>query len=495
MLGGCVRRALALASGVGQLHTLSRCALRRLIRIVILTDAANGCGKNDSDRYQEDQPSWTHGWAYYRLRAMDAKDHVLWHLDRDFKSPVRDPLWGHIYFSDELYSILDAVEFQQLSKIKQLGPAYLVYPGATHTRLAHSLGVYHIAYRMIRSLLVQDGAPAMSRELVDAYLCAALLHDLGHFPFTHSLKELPLREHEALAAEIIQDGELARLIREKARVDPAIVARIIDEDLDDMGEPSIPFFRSLLSGTLDPDKLDYLNRDAYFCGVPYGTQDIDFALSRLRPVGHGVGLELTGISAVENILFSKYLMYRAVYWHRNVRVATAMIKRGLYDGLRLGIIGESDLYGHTDESFYAGFSARTEPPFALIRRVYDRQLYAPVVDIPFHLDDPDHVALEELDSRAVAETRIAESLGAESSSGSPAVIIDIPEGISFEVSFPVVSGHDIVDYPSAGSVFTPPVIADFTQTLRRIRLILHPNLASRVTNPADLLLDAITNRD
>ncbi len=421
---------------------------------------------------------------------MDAKDHVLWHLDRDFTTPVRDPLWGHIYFTDGLYSILQAVEFQQLSKIKQLGPAHLVYPGATHTRLAHSLGVYHIAYRMIRSILSREGAPSLSRELVDAYLCAALLHDLGHFPFTHSLKELPLREHEALAAEMIQSGELAALIRERAKIDPAIVARIIDEELDDMGEPSIPFFRSLLSGTLDPDKLDYLNRDAYFCGVPYGTQDIDFALSRLRPVGSGVGLELTGISAVENILFSKYLMYRAVYWHRNVRVATAMIKRGLHDGLAHGLIHEEDLYGHTDESFYAGFSGRREAPFELIRRVYDRQLYLPVADLPFDEDDEHHGRLMDLDLRAEAEERIVTILRRPGDTHLPLAIIDIPEGISFEVSFPVVDGERIVDYPSAGSVFTPLVISDFTRTLRRVRLILHPELAERVSEPIDLLREA-----
>lgn len=429
---------------------------------------------------------------------MNAKDHVLWHLDRDFKNPIRDPLWGHIYLNDGLYSILDTIEFQQLSKIKQLGPAYLVYPGATHTRLAHSLGVYHIAYRMIRSLLTAGNAPSLSREQVNAYLCAALLHDLGHFPFTHSLKELPLAEHEALAAAMIQDGHLAQRIRERVGADPALVASIIDEEIHDEGDNAVRFFRSLLSGTLDPDKLDYLNRDAYFCGVPYGTQDIDFALSRLRPVGHGVGLERSGISAVENILFSKYLMYRAVYWHRNVRVATAMIKRGLFEALRRGFLDEADLYGHTDESFYAGFSEREEAPFELIQRVYDRQLYRAVADIAFDQDAPDHKALQVLESRARVEDRIADQLGRSGVSPElPAVILDIPEAISFEVNFPVIAEGSVVDYPSAGSVFTPHVIDDFTRTLRRIRLILHPSLAERLAtsgqDASDLLAQSLSD--
>ncbi|MFW5717162.1 MAG: HD domain-containing protein [Spirochaetota bacterium] len=425
---------------------------------------------------------------------MDVKDHVLWHLDRDFTTPIRDPLWGHIYLSDGLVSILDSVEFQQLAKIKQLGPSHLVYPGATHTRLAHSLGVYHIARRMIRALLTYDEAPPLSKEFVTAYLCAALLHDLGHFPFTHSLKELPLVEHEALAAAMVQEGDLARRIRDRVGADPAIVARIIDESIDDGGCAEVRLFRRLLSGSLDPDKLDYLNRDAYFCGVPYGTQDIDFAISRLRPNGmDGIALLSSGISAVENILFSKYLMYRAVYWHRNVRVATAMIKEGLYRALNEGLIHERDLYGLTDESFYAGFSARTEEPFELIRRVYDRQLYIPAADLAFDDSRESHRRLEDLPQRAAVEERAQELVSARL--GRPIaplqVIVDIPEAVSFEVNFPVIEQDTVLDYPDAGTVFTPHVIGDFTRTLRRIRLILEPRIAAELNDPRALLAEAV----
>lgn len=425
---------------------------------------------------------------------MRVKDHVLWHLDHDYRRPIRDPLWGHIYLSDGLESVVDSIEFQQLSRIKQLGPAHLVYPGATHTRLAHSLGVYHIAYRMIRALLVYDESPTIDRELVSAYLCAALLHDLGHFPFTHSLKELPLEEHETLAADIVREGELARRIRDDVRTDPDLVARVIDESLDDTGRPEVRLFRRLLSGSLDPDKLDYLNRDAYFCGVSYGTQDIDFALSRLRPNGEdGIALERSGISAVENILFSKYLMYRAVYWHRNVRVATAMIKVGLYHALTDGLIDERDLYGLNDETFYAGFTSREERPFELIRRVYDRQLFVPAADLGFDEANPAHARLQNLGQRTAVEERlrrlISRRIGREIDPLD--VIIDIPEAVSFEVNFPVIDEDRVIDYPDAGTVFTPHVVEDFTRTLRRIRMILEPGVASDLDAHRQLLAEAI----
>ena len=421
---------------------------------------------------------------------MDVKDRVLWHLDHDYNQPIRDPLWSHIHLSEGLASVLDSVEFNQLSKIKQLGPAYLVYPGATHTRLSHSLGVYHIAHRIIRTLLVQSGCPVLSAEAVRAYLAAALLHDLGHFPFAHSLKELPLTAHERLAAAMIQEGPLARLLRDRVRTDPSMVASIIDETMDARGSTEVRFFRTLLSGSMDPDKLDYLNRDAYFCGVPYGMQDIDFALSRIRVNGaEGIAIERSGISAVENILFSKYLMYRAVYWHRNVRSATAMIKKGLSQALGQGLIEPSELYGLTDESFYAGFANRREPAFELIRRVPDRQLYVPVCDLEFMETSPAHNALLGLAYRSSVEQAIAAELH-------PIVgrvvdpievVVDVPEGISFEVNFPVVDGDRIVDYPDAGTVFTPHVVADFTRVLRRIRLMLPPDLARSVPDALTLL--------
>ena len=424
---------------------------------------------------------------------MDVKDRVLWHLDRDFTRPIRDPLWSNIYVSDGMLALINSPEFQQLSRIKQLGPSYLVYPGATHTRLAHSLGVFHIAYRMIRGLLTFEACPVLEETAVRSYLCAALLHDLGHFPFTHSLKELPLAGHEELAARIITGKSLATVIRDRVGADPALVAAIIDESVPDRGQVEIKFFRRLLSGSLDPDKLDYLNRDAYFCGVPYGTQDLDFALSRLIPIGEdGIALAATGISAVENVLFSKYLMYRAVYWHRTVRVATAMIKKGLYQALTGGLLTPEELYGHNDESFYGEFRSRPEPEFALIAGVQDRKLYTPVLDVAFDESDPTHHKLLDLEYRASVERRIAELLSGGTTTSDPlSVVLDVPEKIGFEVQFPVVSDHGLVDYPDAGTVFTPAVVADFTRTLRRIRLMLNPDIVSSATNPELTLREAL----
>lgn len=404
----------------------------------------------------------------------------LWHhLEDDYTSPVRDPLWNHIYLSPGMIRILNTGEFQQLSRIKQLGPTYLVYPGATHTRLNHSLGVFHIAKRIIARLAHHPETPPLTREGVTSYLCAALLHDVGHFPYTHSFKSLPLAEHEELTGQIVQQGELARVLRDHVGVEPRRVAAIVDESLDTTGDDEVTLYRSLLSGSLDPDKLDYLNRDAYFCGVPYGLQDIDFALSRIVPVGYtGIGLEESGVSAVENILFSKYLMYRAVYWHRTVRVATAMIKKSVHMGLEQGVIAPHDLYGLDDELFLSRFGEHPFPPFELIWQVGARRLLKPVADIAFDPQQASHARVAEATTRA----RLESLLAAELRIPDYHVIIDVPDPIGFEAHFPIFA--DGTPHPFAErSVFSADVVRRFTETLRRIRLMVPHDHADRLGDP------------
>lgn len=421
---------------------------------------------------------------------MDTHDAISRHLDLDYTHPVRDPLWKNIHLSEPLLKLIDTAPYRQLSRIKQLGPAYLVYPGATHTRLSHSLGVFYVAKRIIKTLVSISPDSILTVDGVKAFLSAALLHDLGHFPYTHSFKELPLAEHESLTGELVLESPVREILENEVRVDPRLVSAVVDEEMDHTGDAQLAFFRNVLSGALDPDKLDYLNRDAYFCGVPYGVQDIDFALSRIFPVwDEGIGLDVTGISAVENILFSKYLMYRAVYWHRTVRVATAMIKKAVYLALREQVIEPGSLYGLDDELFFLTLDRAQFDAFDLIERVYDRQLYRPVYETAFDGENPRHRALESLDERAALEERIAGRLAARSAGrfGPESVIVDVPERISFEVSIPVRDGDEVVAYPDSDTVFTPQVVADFTATLRKIRLIVHPGLVDHVADAADLL--------
>ncbi len=309
---------------------------------------------------------------------------------------------------------------------------------------------------------------------VKAFLCAALLHDIGHYPFAHSLRDLHVEAHESLAAgEIL--GSLAPVIRESLHVEPEAVAAIIDKGTGYKGAVNVGFFWKILSGVLDPDKLDYLNRDAFFCGVPYGIQDVDFILEEVFPhAENAVAISPKGITALENILFSKYLMYKTVYWHKTVRIATAMIKKAIAMALDAGAISMRDLYGLDDEQFSARFRADVFPGFRLIEDAKRRVLHKQVLRIPFSEALPAHAELESIRARLALEREIAAAAGRMLGREVPqeSIVVDVPERLSFEAAIPVVDPTQLdAQEPETGdpiSAFQRWGEADFPGSLRSI---------------------------
>ena len=397
----------------------------------------------------------------------DVNSRTAAYLDTSFNHPVRDPVWGSIMLSDGFKSLVSSPVLQKMNRIRQLGPTYLVYPGAVHTRFIHSLGVYHIGYRMIRRLLTFDSCPTVTVQDVNAFLAACLLHDLGHFPYTHSLKELPLKKHEALTGEYILAEPLASLIKDALEIDPAIPAAIVDTTMES-ADPTVLFFRNILSGVLDPDKLDYLTRDAFFCGVPYGTQDIEFVLSAIYPhPERGISILPSGIPAVENILFSKYLMYKTVYWHKTVRCATGMIKKAIIASLESGALTPDDLYGLDDESLIQ--EGRGEGASRLFDMVHDRILFKMICEVVFDDTNPVHMALLDLKKRGEEEANLADKLSCDSSS----VIIDVPESITFETTLPVFGNSGFHTFTGRAG------LENISDPLRKIRIFVDPSVAEK----------------
>jgi len=396
-----------------------------------------------------------------------------------YTEPIRDMLWGHIYLTPALAALTESPPFMRLHRIMQLGPTLRVYPGATHTRASHSIGVYHLARRLL-SHLVELGADAwLSSEGVKSFLCAALLHDLGHFPYTHSLKELPLKEHEALTGSLIVSEPIKSLVA-AAGGDPCLTAAIVDT-ADQRSGDELLFYRKLLSGALDPDKLDYLSRDGRYCGVPYGAQDVDFILSRLHPhPQRGVDIDSRGILAVESLLFSKYLMYRSVYWHRAVRSATAMVKKALLGGLESGVIAGEELYHLDDQGLFTLTGQRAHPLFGLVNAVRNGRLFITAAEIPF--DEKAHRKLLGLNERSCLEESLAAELSpvlGKSLKGNE-LIIDLPEPVSFE------SGLFVTDeqcfFSGASSVFRNGILEAFVRSLRIIRVFVDPRFEEDLKN-------------
>ncbi len=259
-------------------------------------------------------------------------------LEDDGKA-IRDPVWGYIHLPGPLLALVDTEDFQRLRNISQLGFVHLVYPGARHSRFEHSLGVYHLAKQFLLRLLNSDPPLQLTDEDVRVFLAATLLHDIGHYPFSHTLEELMpfFVSHEERARQLIEDpaGAIARVLQQELDVDPVRVANVIDYGGTHRKIPQRDLLlANILSGTLDPDKIDYLLRDSLFCGVPFGesvNRDRLIKAIKYDPDRRRLAITSKGISAVESLVFTNYLMYRNVYWHHAVRAATAMFKRSVQD--------------------------------------------------------------------------------------------------------------------------------------------------------------------
>ncbi len=388
---------------------------------------------------------------------------------------IRDPLWKDIHLSQQLKRVSSVPCVQKLGRIKQLGPTFHLYPGAVHTRLGHSVGVYHVSSQILIGLLKQAKARTMdipfTEEGMKTFLCASLLHDIGHFPYAHSLKELPLRSHEEIAGILIEGDEQLRRAIIDAGLDPAMVAAIIDEHRPTQ-DSEIALYRSLLSGTLDPDKLDYLNRDAFFCGVPYGMQDVSYITDKLVVAGQKVALLEQALPSVEHLLFSKYLMYRNVYWHKTTRSATAMIKKAVLLSLSTKNLNAEQLYTLDDEQFSL-LGQEISPLFAMVR---DNQLYPCRFEQSFESGSELERNTLGLAERTQFEEELAGRLGVPEHH----VIIDIPEPISFESDIPVLTeGGKLSSFALLDQVFSHDIGRVFTKSLRKFRIFTHPSIKAK----------------
>ncbi|MEW6750267.1 MAG: HD domain-containing protein [Candidatus Latescibacterota bacterium] len=257
----------------------------------------------------------------------------------DSGKAIRDPVWGYIHAPDPVLALIDTDDFQRLRNITQLGHAHLVYPGARHTRFEHSLGVYHLAKQFLVRLLRSDPPLVLEDQDVRVFVAATLLHDIGHYPFSHTLEDLTpfFALHEERAREVIEDprSSVHAVLVGEFGADPERVANVIDYRSQRRPVPPRDLLlANILSGTLDPDKIDYLLRDSLFCGVPFGesvNRDRLIASIKFDPERLRLAVTSKGVSAVEALIFTHYLMFRNVYWHHAVRSATAMFRRSVQE--------------------------------------------------------------------------------------------------------------------------------------------------------------------
>jgi uncharacterized protein len=251
---------------------------------------------------------------------------------------IRDPVHDVIVLHTDrpleslLFRLLNAPPVQRLRRVRQLGLASLAYPGADHSRYSHSLGVMETARKMIdrlRSLVRIDPEP----EAI--CLVSALLHDLGHGPFSHVFERISELKHEEITRQIIEDdsGDVHQMLAEFDSQMPAKVAAMLQH------QPRRTFYNDILASQLDADRFDYLLRDNLMTGSQYGGFDLRWLVMAITVDEQSDRLAVTakGISAVEDYLQARYHMYRNVYFHKVVRSAEGMVRLALQRARRLAI--------------------------------------------------------------------------------------------------------------------------------------------------------------
>jgi len=319
---------------------------------------------------------------------------------------IKDSVHDHIAVEGVAAALLETPPVQRLRNVTQLGTVTLVYPSANHTRFEHSLGVYHLADRALGHL----GIEGRQAERVRA---AALLHDVGHSPYSHNVESVVHREtgkyHDDVH-ELLDNGAVARVLTDHG-LNPSRVADLVAGD-GELGQ--------LVSGELDVDRMDYLVRDAHHTGVPYGTIDHERLVRELRFVDGELVLDEGNVQTAESLLLARALMNPTVYAHHVARIAKSMLRRGTEQLLAETDVTAEELRRWDDSDLLVALrqcSVTSEYARRLTERdLYKRAVWAEWTAVPEELREADYREIREI------ERTVADRANVDPAS----VVVDIP---------------------------------------------------------------------
>jgi HD superfamily phosphohydrolase len=422
-------------------------------------------------------------------------------------SAIRDSLYDFIPLGQLELDLIGTPEFVRLQGVKQLGFCYRVWPGATHTRFEHSLGVYFLALRALRALLARRDDLAISRDPLDlrVLLAAALLHDIGHYPFSHAIEELgyPIEPHEVVGRRIIESGAVATAL-DRHGVPPSRVADLIDPPRDRALTPSDALLMRLLSGALDVDKLDYLPRDARACNVPYGGVDVTRLLGSLRILeganGPQLGVSDKGVSPLNSLLHARQEMFDNVYWHHTNRAMMAMLLRAVQEATAADALDPQLLATQDDASLLALLAAPSmpEPTRALVDSLRARRPYKVLLEVSGRAGRVYHqldALFWDQPKRRRVEIALAVALSEELKTEvrQHEVLVDIPKPEKWEMDVlvrfsrpPLGMAPQMTWTEATGQ--RPSDLGVYEQHQRRIRIVGSERLRDRVGDHAEASL-------
>ena len=325
---------------------------------------------------------------------------------------IRDSIHGDLHLTDFELKLVDTVEMQRLRRIKQLGFTSLVYPGANHTRFEHSIGTLSLADKLATRLELEE-------DVVELLRVCALLHDIGHAPFSHVSERALSHKHETITKEIIKNSPITDIITE--RFNANYITKIID------GQTK---YGKIISGDLDVDRMDYLARDSYYTGVAYGVIDTERLLYSLKyDDNDDLIITQKGVQAAESTLLARYFMYPTVYQHHTTRIVNSMFRVCLKRMLEDNVVQERELR-YLDDGDLINIARNTKGlPEKTMKNLDTRHLYKKTDTINLaDIEDPEKIF--QMDKKVLkdAEEDIAYKLDINTDE----VIIDLPESLSYK---------------------------------------------------------------
>jgi HD superfamily phosphohydrolase len=411
---------------------------------------------------------------------------------------IRDSLYDIIPLGKRELKLINTPAFLRLQQVKQLGFVYRIWPGATHTRYEHSLGCYNLAVRAVRLLLSRSergGLLGVKKSSIQTLIVAALLHDIGHYPFSHTIEDLgaPIISHERVGRLIIEKSEVATILERDYHLSPERVADMIDPPHGKNLHPDDELLRHLLSGALDVDKLDYLPRDARGCNVAYGGVDVTRLISSLvvHPDTEGkrtIVVTHKGISPLHSLLHARQEMFDNIYWHHTNRSLQAMLVRAVFDAISAQALTADQLIGQSDAALLT-LLARQDLPISTQRLANDlefRRAYKVVLEVSpaagrlFRRLD---ALFWDAERRRRVEQWLAVELAAilEIEIADYEILLDIPRPEKWEmdvwISFehPPVGMRPLMKWVEATGLQSDD-LARYEQHQRRIRLVVNERL-------------------
>jgi HD superfamily phosphohydrolase len=427
------------------------------------------------------------------------------------RSLVRIPPELDVPLTDRVRHLIDTPEFRRLANVSQVGLVAQVYPAAHHSRFEHSLGVYRLALLYLQQLSYDERFTAAITSVdAELFLAAALLHDLGHWPFCHPIEDLRLPSvphHEMFANSFLLEGEIADVLREEWNINPRDIVALLSEKPRDLRSRILS---SMLSGPIDIDKLDYLQRDSLHAGVPYGRhfdpQRLIASLC-LNQAGNGLALTDKGKTAAEMLIFARYIMFSEVYWHHAVRSATAMIQRAFY--LLHSMLDLDALFRMTDAPLIDELqrTAADGPAAELIDGLFgpSRRLYKRLTQYSYFQE---RSLYEQLARRpypwlagcaeqfaAVASTALGRRIAPHE------VLFDSPpmkREVEFHVEIFFPKEQRYRPLAEVSPVVQTLTTGQFDDYVKRVRIFVHPRLAAdmrRLPNLNELIQTAISKME